>query len=273
MDVVAIIPARYGSTRLEGKALLDIAGKPMIQWVYERAGKARLVHDVVAATDDKRIFDAVKGFGGKAVMTSASHKSGTDRLAEAAANIKCDVVVNVQGDEPLIEPEMIDEAVKPLVDDSEVYMATLKTKILDAEELNNQNVVKVVTDQNGFALYFSRLPIPYVREQENPPSSPFSKGGKEGDFSKDGKGGLGHYKHIGLYVYRKDFLLKYAKMQPTPLEDAEKLEQLRALENGYKIKVVETKYNSIGVDTKEDLERVRGLWPNRKNISKPNSSL
>ncbi|MBI3754552.1 MAG: 3-deoxy-manno-octulosonate cytidylyltransferase, partial [Deltaproteobacteria bacterium] len=248
MNVVAIIPARYGSTRLVGKALLDIAGKPMIQWVYERAGKARLVHDVVAATDDKRIFDAVKGFGGKAVMTSASHKSGTDRLAEAATNIKCDVVVNVQGDEPLIEPGMIDEAVKPLVDDSEVDMATLKTKILDAEELNNPNIVKVVTDKNGSALYFSRYPIPYVREQ-----------GQEKNI---------HYKHIGLYVYRKDFLLKFAGLKPTPLEEAEKLEQLRALENGYKIKVVETKYNSIGVDTKEDLERVRGLWPNRKNISK-----
>jgi len=150
----------------------------------------------------------------------------------------------------LIEPKMIDDAVKPLVDDSEVYMATLKTKILDAEELNNPNVVKVVTDKNGFALYFSRYPIPYVREQENPPIPPLEKGGK---------GGLGHYKHIGLYVYRKDFLLKFAQMKPTPLEEAEKLEQLRILENGYKIKVVETKYNSIGVDTQEDLERVRKI--------------
>ena len=240
MDVVAIIPARYGSTRLEGKALLNIAGKPMVQWVYERAGRARLVNDVVAATDDKRIFDAVKGFGGKAVMTSASHKSGTDRLAEAVANIKCDVVVNVQGDEPLIEPGMIDEAVKPLVDDSEVYMATLKTKISDAEELNSPNVVKVVTDKNGFALYFSRYPIPYERERSQKKNI--------------------HYKHIGLYVYRKDFLLKFAQMKPTPLEEAEKLEQLRALENGYKIKVVETRYNSIGVDTMEDLEKVRRIF-------------
>ncbi|MBI3753555.1 MAG: 3-deoxy-manno-octulosonate cytidylyltransferase [Deltaproteobacteria bacterium] len=239
MDVVAIIPARYGSTRLEGKPLLDIAGKPMVRHVYERAKKARLVNDVIVATDDRRIFDVVKKFGGAAVMTSASHKSGTDRLAEAAANIKCDVVVNVQGDEPLVEPEMIDEAVKPLVDDSEVYMATLKTKISDAEELNSPNVVKVVTDKNGFALYFSRYPIPYVREQ--------------------GQGKNIHYKHIGLYVYRKDFLLKFAQMKPTPLEEAEKLEQLRVLENGYKIKVVETRYNSIGVDTMEDLERVRRM--------------
>jgi len=250
MDVIVIIPARYASTRLEGKPLLDIAGKPMILRVYERAGKAKLVKDVIVATDDKRIFDAVKGFKGKVIMTSASHKSGTDRLAEAAANLKCDMVVNVQGDEPLIEPKMIDDAVKPLVDDSEVYMATLKTKILDAEELNNPNVVKVVTDKNGFALYFSRYPIPYVREQENPPIPPLEKGGK---------GGLGHYKHIGLYAYRKDFLLKFAHMKPTPLEQAEKLEQLRALENGYKIKVVETKYNSIGVDTQEDLEKVRRI--------------
>lgn len=240
MDVVAIIPARYASTRLEGKPLLDIAGKPMILWVYERAGKAKLVNDVIVATDDKRIFDAVKGFKGKVVMTSASHKSGTDRLAEVAANLKCDMVVNVQGDEPLIEPKMIDDVLRSMMDDANLQMATLKTKITDEEELSNPNVVKVVTDKNDFALYFSRLPIPYVRSKEQE-SSAF------------------HYKHIGLYAYRKDFLLKFAQMKPTPLEEAEKLEQLRILENGYKIKVVETKYNSIGIDTQEDLERVRNI--------------
>ncbi|OGP08541.1 MAG: 3-deoxy-manno-octulosonate cytidylyltransferase [Deltaproteobacteria bacterium RIFCSPLOWO2_12_FULL_43_16] len=246
--VIAIIPARYGSTRLDGKPLLDIAGKPMVEWVYERAKKAKLINDVIVATDDKRIFDAVKGFHGKAVMTSASHKSGMDRLAEAAANIKCDIVVNVQGDEPLIESEMIDEAIRPMVDDSEVYMATLKTKILDAEELNSPNVVKVVTDRNNFALYFSRLPIPYHRDEWKDPKHLTIHGSR-----------FTVFKHIGLYVYRKDFLLKFARMKPTLLEEAEKLEQLRVLENGYKIKVVETKYNSIGVDTKEDLEKVRKI--------------
>lgn len=246
MYVVAIIPARYASTRLNGKPLLHIDGKPMIQWVYERAKKAKLTNDVIAATDDKRVFDAVRYFGGKAVMTSHEHRTGTDRIAEAADGLNVDIIVNVQGDEPLIEPEMIDAAIRPLANDSEIVAATLKTKIKDEKELNNPNVVKVVTDKNDFALYFSRLPIPYVREQENPPR-PLEKGG------------LGHFKHIGLYVYRKDFLLKFARMKPTPLEEAEKLEQLRVLENGYKIKVVETKHDSIGVDTEEDLEKVRKI--------------
>lgn len=258
MKITAIIPARYASTRLEGKALLDIAGKPMIQHVYERTKKAKLISDVIIATDDKRIFDAVKGFNGKVVMTSPDHKTGTDRIAEAANNTTADIIVNVQGDEPLIEPDMIDEVVLPLLRDTSILISTLKTKIQDEKEVLNPNCVKVVTDKDGFALYFSRLPIPYVREQENPPIPPLW--GQISNLSPMGKGGLDHYKHIGLYVYRKDFLLEFAKMGPTPLEDAEKLEQLRALENGYKIKVVETKYNSIGVDTKEDLERVREIF-------------
>ena len=216
----------------------------MILRVYERAGKAKLVKDVIVATDDKRIFDAVKGFKGKVIMTSASHKSGTDRLAEVAANLKCDIVINVQGDEPLIEPKMIDDALSPMMADANLEMATLKTKIIDEAELNNPNIVKVVTDKNDFALYFSRYPIPFMRG-----GSPNSEL-QTPNF---------HYKHIGLYVYRKDFLLKFAQMKPTPLEEAEKLEQLRILENGYKIKVVETKYNSIGVDTIEDLEKVRRI--------------
>src|SRR3989304_3104369 len=246
MNVIAIIPARYGSTRLDGKPLLDIAGKPMVQWVYERAKKAKLIRDVMVATDDKRVMSAVERFGGKAVMTSSSHRSGTDRIAEAAGSLNADVIVNVQGDEPLIEPEMIDEAIKPLLAESSLLISTLKTRITNEEELKDPNVVKVVTDREGFAIYFSRLPIPYVREQMQEARSKM----QEQDT---------HYKHIGLYVYRKDFLLKFAKMKPTPLEDAEKLEQLRVLENGYKIKVVQTKYNSIGVDTKEDLERVRTI--------------
>ncbi len=248
MYVVAIIPARYASTRLNGKPLLNIDGKPMIQWVYERAKKAKLTDDVIAATDDKRVFDAVRYFGGKAVMTSPEHRTGTDRIAEAADGLNVDIIVNVQGDEPLIKPEMIDAAIRPMTNDSEIVVATLKTKIKDEKDLNNPNVVKVVTDKNDFALYFSRLPVPYHRDEW-----------------KDLKHLTVHdsrftvFKHIGLYVYRKDFLLKFARMKPTSLEEAEKLEQLRVLENGYKIKVVETKHDSIGVDTEEDLERVRKI--------------
>ena len=249
MNVIAIIPARYGSTRLDGKPLLDIAGKPMVQWVYERAKKAKLIRDVMVATDDKRVMSAVERFGGKAVMTSSSHRSGTDRIAEAAGSLNADVIVNVQGDEPLIEPEMIDEAIKPLLAESSLLISTLKTKIANEEELKDPNVVKVVTDREGFALYFSRYPIPYERERSQKSEVRSQKKNI-------------HYKHIGLYIYRRDFLLQFAKMKPTPLEDAEKLEQLRVLENGYKIKVVETKYNSIGVDTKEDLEKVRKLFTN-----------
>ena len=249
MNVIAIIPARYGSTRLDGKPLLDIGGKPMVQWVYERAKKAKLIRDVMVATDDKRVMSAVERFGGKAVMTSSSHRSGTDRIAEAAGSLNADVIVNVQGDEPLIEPEMIDEAIKPLLAESSLLISTLKTRIANEEELKDPNVVKVVTDREGFALYFSRYPIPYERERSQKSEVRSQKKNI-------------HYKHIGLYIYRRDFLLQFAKMKPTPLEDAEKLEQLRVLENGYKIKVVETKYNSIGVDTKEDLEKVRKLFTN-----------
>ena len=269
MNVIAIIPARYGSTRLDGKPLLDIGGKPMVQWVYERAKKAKLIRDVMVATDDKRVMSAVERFGGKAVMTSSSHRSGTDRIAEAAKKLQgargkgqgakhkiqdTDIIVNVQGDEPLIEPEMIDEAIKPLLAESSLLISTLKTRITNEEELKDPNVVKVVTDREGFAIYFSRLPIPYVREQMQEARSKMQESSA---FSLQPS--ASHYKHIGLYVYRKDFLLKFAKMKPTPLEDAEKLEQLRVLENGYKIKVVETKYNSVGVDTQEDLEKVRKI--------------
>lgn len=249
MKVVAIIPARYASSRLKGKALLTIADKPMIQHVYERAKKASLVNNVIVATDDKKIFDAVEGFAGNAAMTSPLHRTGTDRIAEVADNMDAEIIVNVQGDEPLIEPEMIDEAIRPLLQSSDILMSTLKKKITDEDELKNPNIVKVVTDKEGFAIYFSRFPIPYVRAGSQKSSALGGRSQKK-DI---------HYKHIGLYVYRKDFLLKFAKMKPTSLEEAEKLEQLRALENGYKIKVIETQYSSIGVDTQEDLERVRKI--------------
>lgn len=241
MNITAIIPARYASIRLPGKPLLEIAAKPMIQHVYERAREAELVNRVIVATDDMRIFDAVKGFGGEVVMTSDTHKSGTDRLAEVAAALESDIIVNVQGDEPLIDPAMIDEAIRPLMEDSSIVMGSLKAEIRDEAELNNPNLVKVVVDRNDFALYFSRYPIPYFRD-----ASPLSLL-------------TGHFKHIGLYVYRRGFLLEYAGMPQTPLEEAEKLEQLRALENGYRIKVPTTRLQSIGVDTEEDLERVRRI--------------
>ncbi|MBE9527837.1 MAG: 3-deoxy-manno-octulosonate cytidylyltransferase [Proteobacteria bacterium] len=242
MKVVAFIPARYGSSRLEGKPLADICGKTMVERVYERATAARLVDGVTVATDDKRIFEAVTAFGGSVVMTSTAHTSGTDRVGEAARSIEADIVVNIQGDEPLIEPDMIDAAIEPLIADSSIELATLKTRITEECEYVNPNAVKVVTDREGFALYFSRSPIPY---------------------SGSGLEGVGHetgvYKHIGLYVYRKEFLLRFTEMAPTGYERAERLEQLRALENGVRIKVVETEHNPLAVDTAEDLERVRAV--------------
>lgn len=240
MKVAAFIPARFNSTRLPGKPLADISGKPMIQRVYERAKAASLVEQVIVATDDERVFGAVKAFGGRAVMTSPDHASGTDRIAEAAKAVKASIIVNVQGDEPLIEPDMIDSAVRPLLDDERLKISTLKTKITSEHEYNDPNAVKVVTDKDGFALYFSRSPLPYYRAFFGEAGAP--------------------YKHIGLYVYRAAFLEKFSKLEATPLERAERLEQLRALENGFKIKVVETPFNPVSVDTAEDLERVRRLF-------------
>ncbi|MEK7845403.1 MAG: 3-deoxy-manno-octulosonate cytidylyltransferase [Nitrospinota bacterium] len=244
LKIIAIIPARYASTRFPGKPLAIINGKSIIQYVFKAASKASLINRVIVATDDERIFKKVEEFGGEAWMTSSNHISGTDRISEVAKKIDADIIVNVQGDEPLIEPEVIDEAVKPLMNNSEIFMATLKTKIITNEELKDPNVVKVVTDRDDFALYFSRFPIPYVRDTAS--QLP-----------------LTHYKHIGLYVYRKDFLIKFSELSPTPLEETEKLEQLRALEHGYKIKVIKTDYDSIGVDTPEDLERVKEILKKR----------
>lgn len=257
MKIIAIIPARYASTRFPGKPLASINGKPLIQHVWERVSKSKSLKRIIVATDDERIFKKVKEFGGEGWMTLSNHATGTDRISEVAKNIDADIIVNVQGDEPLIEPDVIDEAVKPLMNISEILMATLKTRITNNEEFKDPNVVKVVTDINGFALYFSRFPIPYVRD-----SSQWSVvSGQEKNKFAPCPLPLApiFYKHIGIYVYKKDFLLKFAQMKPTLLEEAEKLEQLRALENGYKIKVVETDYNSIGVDTPEDLEKVKKI--------------
>lgn len=237
MKVVAILPARYGSTRFPGKPLVDIAGKPMIQHVYERTAQTSSVDRVIVATDDERIRAAVEAFSGEVEMTRSDHPSGTDRLAEVAARIDADLIVNVQGDEPLIDPVMIESAVAPLLSDPGIEMGTLMTRITDLEEYVNPNVVKVVYDQSGFALYFSRSSIPHGRDlagSELPEA----------------------YKHIGLYVYRRDFLLKYPKLPETPLEQLEKLEQLRAIEHGHRIRIVETDRQSIGVDVPADVERV-----------------
>jgi 3-deoxy-manno-octulosonate cytidylyltransferase (CMP-KDO synthetase) len=243
MRVTAVIPARHASTRFPGKPLADIHGKPMIQWVYERTRQSSGVHRIIVATEDERIAAAVAAFGGEVQMTRADHPTGTDRLAEVAARIETDLIVNVQGDEPLIDPRMIDQAVNAVRRNPGVVMGTLKTPIASVEEYLNPNVVKVVTDRQGFALYFSRAPIPYTRDLADDLAANFSR--------------IEAFKHIGLYVYRKDFLLTYPRLSPTPLELLEKLEQLRALEHGFRIKVATTELTSQGVDTPEDLERVR----------------
>lgn len=236
MEAAAVIPARYDSTRFPGKILANINGKPMIRHVYERVEIVEEIDTVIVATDDHRIFRCVEDFGGRVVMTSPEHTSGTDRIAEVARELSHSLIVNVQGDEPDIKPEMIASALRPFVQEEELKMTTLIRK-LDQEEISDPNVVKVVTDKDGNALYFSRASIPYVRDN------------RSGRF----------YKHIGLYVYRREFLLQYTSMEPTPLEMAESLEQLRVLENGYRIRAVETELDSIGVDTPEDLERVQQI--------------
>jgi 3-deoxy-manno-octulosonate cytidylyltransferase (CMP-KDO synthetase) len=237
-SVLAVIPARFESTRLPGKILADIAGRPMIEHVYRRASAARLVHAVIVATDDERIASAVRGFGGAAIMTRTDHVSGTDRIAEVVAAHPCRAVVNLQGDEPLIEPDTIDAAIAPLLADSTIDMSTISRPFADADEFRNPNVVKVVTDDRGNALYFSRSPIPFPRTAALPAPA---------------------RAHVGLYVYRREMLLKLAAMPAAPLEIVESLEQLRALAHGVRIRVVEITHAAAGVDTPEDLQRVRQL--------------
>ena len=242
MKIIGIIPARYDSKRFPGKVLADIVGKPLIQRVYEQARKAKVLDEVLVATDNEEIFKAVENFRGKAIMTSSTCRSGTDRVAEAAKGLKGDIFVNIQGDEPLISPEVISKVTQALIEDKAIDIATVARKIVAQEELNNPNVVKVIIDNDGFALYFSRAQIPYVRDSLELES-------------------LGSVccKHIGLYAYRRKFLLDFVRMEQTPLEKVEDLEQLRALENGYKIKVIITECDSVGVDTREDLEKVRKI--------------
>lgn len=238
MDAVGIIPARFGSTRFEGKLLADFCGKPVIQHTWENAKKSNLIEDLVIATDDKRIYNTAKGFGANVVYTSISHKSGSDRLTEVASSIDAKVIVNIQADEPLLNPSMIDDLVVALLKDKTLVMATLCHKINDAQEIQDPNVVKVVFDRSGFALYFSRSPVPYERMG-----------------SDDKLQIIDYYKHIGIYAYAKDFLFTFKSLPQSRLEKTEKLEQLRVLENGYKIKVIETKFDTIGIDTPEDLDK------------------
>lgn len=238
MKIACVIPARYGSTRLPGKPLADIAGKPMIQRVYEQVSKAQIISQVIVATDDQRVFDTVTSFGGEVMMTRADHPTGTDRLAEvAAAYTDIDVIINVQGDEPLIDPAVIDELAELFITRENLTMATVGSPLLE-EEYDEPSAVKVVVNQKGEALYFSRSLIPYPR---NPFVTPALK-------------------HVGIYGYGREFLLTYAKLTPTPLEQTESLEQLRALENGYTIAVIKTDKRFVGVDTPDDLARVNEIF-------------
>lgn len=238
MKTIGVIPARYASTRLKGKVLADINGKPMIQHVWERAKKSRELQDVIIAVDDERILQKAKEFGAKAVLTAKEHASGSDRVAEAVKSLEVDVIINIQGDEPLIDPRAIDALAKAMKDDSACSMATLIKTIDDEKEINDPNVVKVVIDHQKNALYFSRAPIPYPRDQK-------------------ASGSNRCYKHLGIYAYQKEFLLKFINLPKSFLEKTEQLEQLRVLEAGYKIKTVLTDMETISVDTEADLVRVR----------------
>jgi 3-deoxy-manno-octulosonate cytidylyltransferase (CMP-KDO synthetase) len=237
--ILGVIPARFASTRFPGKVLAHIAGKTMLQHVYERASLSAYLTSTLIATDDDRVYSAARSFGARVRMTRSDHLSGTDRAAEVASAENAEIIVNIQGDEPLIDPAAIDAAILPLVHEPELVMGTLKKRIEDPREITDPNVVKVVTNGAGDAIYFSRCPIPFEREKS---------------------GTTPYFKHIGLYVYQREFLLAYSALPVGPLETAERLEQLRALENGYRIRVVETEYESLGVDTPEDLQRVSQLF-------------
>ncbi len=247
-QIIGVIPARYGSTRFPGKPLADILGKPMIQWVYENAKSSKFINHVLIATDDERILNSAKSFGADVIMTPPDITTGTDRVACLIKEFDADIVVNIQGDEPLMSADMIDSAIEPFLKEENIEISTLAVKINDVETLFNPNVVKVVFDKNNYALYFSRSPIPFCRDAQN----------------KDEWLNLGnYYKHIGIYVYSRDSLFKFVNLKRSKLEEIEKLEQLRALENGMKIKVVITDKDTIGVDTQSDLEKVIQILKNK----------
>ena len=254
MPATIIIPVRYASTRFPGKPLYPLLGRPLIEHVYERVRRATRVQEVFVATDHKLIYTAVEAFGGKAIMTSDKHRSGTDRIAEAVIKIgdagykiqEDDIVVNVQGDEPLIMPEMVDDVVG-VMEDARASIGTLVKRINAVNEITDPNIVKVAFNREGFALYFSRAPIPYHRDVTG------DRGYTIHDIRMHR---VNIFKHIGIYAYKRDTLMSFSRLAPSRLEEAEKLEQLRALENGFNIKVKETFFETIGVDTPEDLERV-----------------
>lgn len=244
MSAVIVIPARYDSTRFPGKPVAPLRGMPVIRHVYENSKAARSADDVIVATDSETIFETVLSFGGKVVMTRKEHASGTDRVAEVARSLSCDIIVNVQGDEPLMTPEMIEKSIG-LLSDGRADIGTLAKRIEKPEEIMDPNVVKVVFDRGGYALYFSRAPIPYHRDQW-----------KELDKSRVPSSDFQVFKHIGIYSYRREALLRLTAIEMSRLEKIESLEQLRALENGFRIKVGETSIETVGIDTPQDLERV-----------------
>jgi 3-deoxy-manno-octulosonate cytidylyltransferase (CMP-KDO synthetase) len=244
--ILGVIPARFASTRLMGKPLADICGKPMLQHTYESASKSKLLSKIIIAVDDEKIAQTARGFGAEVVLTPKDIATGSDRIAFVCRNIPgAEIIVNIQGDEPFIEGEMIDQAIEPLLFDKNVNVSTLAKKIESVEELKSASIPKVVFDYHNFALYFSRSPIPFVRDAKN-------------NFERIQLADI--YKHIGLYVYRRDSLLRFTELPPTDLEQIEKLEQLRMLENGFKIKIVITEHETISVDTPEDLHRARAYY-------------
>jgi 3-deoxy-manno-octulosonate cytidylyltransferase (CMP-KDO synthetase) len=241
MNIIAFIPSRYESKRFPGKPLAPIAGKPMIQHVYQNALSCSEISEVYVATDDERIFKCVHDFGGKAIMTDKTHHSGTDRIAEATRKMKIErdcLIVNIQGDQPIFQTSSITRLITPMIDDQHIPMGTLKYRITNEKDVHNPNYVKVVTDREGFALYFSRSPLPFFRDDASEKV---------------------YYKHLGFYIYRNDFLQRFASLPVGRLESAEKLEQLRALENGFRIKVMETSFDSIEVDTPDDIKKVEEM--------------
>ena len=249
MKISIVIPSRFGSTRFPGKPLAKINGKPMVRHVWEAAVKVRGASEVVVATDDARIIEAVESFGGRGMMTSPDHESGTDRIAEVARRLKTDLVVNLQGDEPMMNPRAIERAFEPFRSRPKTVMSTICTPLESEADFTSPNVVKVIIDRNGDAIYFSRAPIPHDRD---------------GLGSFKPRGAAGPFKHIGLYVYRRDFLLEISKLKPSELEKTEKLEQLRVMENGHKIQVVRVRWDSTGVDTPGDLKRVEKIMRRKR---------
>lgn len=249
--IIGVIPARFASSRLMGKPLADIGGKPMMQHTYESASKSKLLHKVILAVDDEKVFQVARGFGAEVMMTPKDVQTGSDRIALVARKYEnAEIIVNIQGDEPFINGVMIDQAIEPLLFDKTVNVSTLARKIETIAELKSPSVVKVVFDYKNFAMYFSRSPIPFVREARS----------KEEILDK-----ADIFKHIGLYVFRRESLLKFTQLAPTDLENIEKLEQLRMLENGFRIKIVETDFDSFSVDTPDDLDRARKIYEMIKN--------